>query len=153
MDKSLEILLQHRKVLYYYLKQVPLAVLNEIPSGFRNNILWNIGHSVVIQQLLIYRRSNLTPLVSNELIERYRRGSVPDGQATAEEVNLIQKLLFTTVEKTSDDYQLGLFREYDSFVTATNVTLANVNDAILFNNYHEGLHLGTILALQKALSQ
>ena len=153
MDKSLEILLQHRKVLYYYLKQVPLAVLNEIPSGFRNNILWNIGHSVVVQQLLIYRRSNLTPLVSNELIERYRRGSVPDGQATAEEVNLIQKLLFTTVEKTSDDYQLGLFREYDSFVTATNVTLANVNDAILFNNYHEGLHLGTILALQKALSR
>jgi hypothetical protein len=153
MDKSLEILLQHRKVLYYYLKQVPLAVLNNIPSGFRNNILWNIGHSVVTQQVLIYRRSELTPLVSNELIERYRRGSVPDGQATAEEVTLIQKLLFTTVEKTSDDYQLGLFREYDSFVTATNVTLANVNDAILFNNYHEGLHLGTILALQKALSR
>ena len=152
MDKSLEILLQHRKVLYYYLKQVPLVVLNKIPNGFRNNILWNIGHSVVSQQVLVYRRSRLTTLVSNELIERYRRGSVPDGQATAEEVNLIQKLLFTTVEKTSDDYQLGLFREYDSFVTATNVTLANVNDAILFNNYHEGLHLGTILALQKALS-
>ena len=153
MDKSLEILLQHRKVLYYYLKQTPLAILNKIPDGFRNNILWNIGHSVVVQQLLVYRRSNLTPLVNNELIERYRRGTVPDGQATAEEVNLIQKLLFTTVEKTSDDYQLGLFREYDSFVTATNVTLANVNDAILFNNYHEGLHLGTILALQKALSR
>ena len=152
MDKSLEILLQHRKVLYYFLKQAPLAVLNEIPAGFRNNILWNIGHSVVTQQMLVYRRSGLTTLVDNELIERYRRGSVPDGQATADEVQMIQKLLFTTVEKTSDDYQLGLFREYDSFVTATNVTLANVSDAILFNNYHEGLHLGTILALQKALS-
>ena len=152
MDKSLEILLQHRKVLYYYLKQVPLAILNQVPTGFRNNILWNIGHSVVTQQMLVYRRSGLTTLVDNATIERYRRGSVPDGQATAEEVQMIQKLLFTTVEKTSDDYQLGLFREYDSFVTATNVTLANVNDAILFNNYHEGLHLGTILALQKALS-
>lgn len=152
MDKSLEILLQHRKVLYYYLKQAPLAVLNKIPVGFRNNILWNIGHSVVTQQLLVYQRSGLTTLVSNEMIERYRRGAVPDGRAAAEEVQVIQKLLFTTVEKTSDDYQLGLFREYDSFVTATNVTLANVDDAILFNNYHEGLHLGTILALQKALS-
>lgn len=152
MDKSLEILLQHRKVLYYFLKQAPLAVLNKIPNGFRNNILWNIGHSVVIQQLLVYRRSGLTTLVDHEVIERYRRGTVPDGQATSEEVDMIQKLLFTTVEKTSDDHQLGLFREYDSFVTATNVTLANVNDAILFNNYHEGLHLGTILALQKALA-
>ncbi len=64
----------------------------------------------------------------------------------------VQKLLFKTVQKTSDDYQLGLFREYDSFVTATKVTLSDVDDAILFNNYHEGLHLGTILALQKALS-
>ena len=152
MDKSLEILLQHRKVLYYFLKQAPLAVLNKIPAGFRNNILWNIGHSVVAQQMLVYQHSGLTTLVDNEMIERYRRGSVPDGRATAEEVNLIQKLLFTTIEKTSDDYQLGLFREYDSFVTATNVTLANVSDAILFNNYHEGLHLGTILALQKVLS-
>ena len=62
MDKSLEILLQHRKVLYYYLKESPLDILNKIPSGFRNNILWNIGHSVVVQQVLVYRRSNLTPL-------------------------------------------------------------------------------------------
>ncbi len=151
MDKSLEILLQHRKVLYYYLKQVPLASLNHIPSGFRNNILWNIGHSVVTQQLLVYQRSGRTTLVDNAMIKRYRRGTAPDGQATSEEVLTIQKLLFTTVEKTSDDYQLGLFREFDSYLTATNVTLSNVDDAILFNNYHEGLHLGTILALQKAL--
>lgn len=152
MDKSLEILLQHRKVLYYYLKQMPLAELNEIPPGFRNNILWNIGHSVVTQQLLTYRRSGLTMLVGDEMVDRYRRGTAPTGEATSEEVQMIQKFLFKTVEKTSDDYQLGLFREYDSFVTATNVTLANVGDATLFNNYHEGLHLGTILALQKAIS-
>ena len=150
MDKSLEILLQHRKVLYYFLKETPLAVLNRIPVGFRNNILWNIGHSVVSQQQLVYRRSGLTSLVSDEMVERYRRGTVPDGQASAEEVEALQKLLFTTVEKTSDDYQLGLFREYNSFVTATNVTLSHVDDAILFNNYHEGLHLGSILALRKA---
>lgn len=153
MDKSLEILLQHRKVLYYYLKETPLMVLNQVPSGFRNNIIWNIGHSIVTQQILIYGRSSLTTLVTGEMIERYRRGTVPTANATAEEAEVLQKLLFTTVEKTSDDYQLGLFREYDPFVTATNVTLARVEDAILFNNYHEGLHLGTILALQKAISR
>ncbi len=72
MDKSLEILLQHRKVLYYYLKEAPLSILNRIPPGFRNNLLWNIGHSVVTQQLLVYQRSGLATLVSDEMIERYR---------------------------------------------------------------------------------
>lgn len=152
MDKSLEVLLQHRKVLYYYLKETPLSVLNLIPPGFRNNIVWNIGHSVVVQQLLVYRRSKLSLSVPDEMVAHYRPGTVPDGQATAAEVESLRKLVFTTVEKTSDDYQLGLFRTYDSFTTATNVTLSRVDDAILFNNYHEGLHLGTILALQKALS-
>ena len=153
MDKSFKIMMQHRKVLYHYLKDVPLEVLNTIPSGFRNNIIWNIGHTIVTQQLLVYRLSGLSTLVSDKLIDRYRKGTVPDGKATTEEVETLEKLLFSTVEKTIADYQLGVFREFSLFTTMNKVTLANVDDAILFNNFHEGLHQGYIMALQKALSR
>ena len=152
MDKSFEIMLQHHKTLYHYLKEIPLDVLNAIPSGFRNNIIWNIGHTVVTQQMLVYRLSGLTALVSDEMIGRYRRGTVPEGNVTAEEVEDLKKLLFSTVEKTIADYQLGVFQKFDTYTTLTKVVLNSVDDAILFNNFHEGLHLGTIMALQKALA-
>ena len=103
-------MLQHRKTLYHYLKETPLNTLNTIPAEFRNNIIWNIGHTVVTQQMLVYGLSGLTGMVSDEMIDRYRRGTVPEGDATQEEVEAIKKLLFATVEKTTADYQLGCFR-------------------------------------------
>lgn len=153
MNKSFEILQQHRKVLYYYLKTTPLEVLNTIPAGFRNNIFWNIAHSVVTQQSLVYSLSGLSPLVSDEMIERFRKGTVPERDATAEEIEELKGLLFSTVEKTVADYQQEVFQEFRSYTTMTKAVLNDVEDAILFNNFHEGLHLGYIMALQKALSQ
>ena len=145
-------MLQHRKTLYHYLKETPLNTLNTIPAEFRNNIIWNIGHTVVTQQMLVYGLSGLTGMVSDEMIDRYRRGTVPEGDATQEEVEAIKKLLFATVEKTTADYQLGVFQEFNAYTTQTKVILNDVEDAILFNNFHEGLHLGTIMALQKVIA-
>ena len=152
MDKSFEIMLQHRKTLYHYLKELPPELLNTIPTGFRNNIVWNIGHTIVTQQMLVYRLSGLTAMVSDEMVSRYRKGTAPEENATDQEIDALKKLLFTTVEKTTADYQLGVFQEFKSHTTITKVTLNRVEDAILFNNFHEGLHLGTIMALQKVVS-
>ena len=148
----MEILLQHRKVLYHYLKETPPELLNTVPNGFRNNIFWNIAHSVVVQQMLVYGLSDVPPLVSEELIRRYRKGTVPEGPAPESERAEVGKLLFRTVEKTSGDYQLGAFQKFRQYTTMTKVVLNNVDDAILFNNFHEGLHLGYIMAIRKALS-
>ena len=153
MNKSFEIMLQHRKMLFRYLKELPLDVLNAIPEGFRNNIVWNIGHTIVTQQMLVYRLSERTPLISDAMIQRYRRGTVPESDVTAVEVEKMKKLLIATVEETIDDYQLKAFREFNAYTTLSQVTLTSIEDAILFNNFHEGLHLGTILALQKILSR
>ena len=152
MNKSFEIMMQHRKGLYRYLKEIPLDKLNAIPEGFRNNIVWNIGHTIVTQQLLMYQQAERVPVIAEDMISRYRRGTVPEGEATTEEVEHLKKLLFTTVEKTTEDYQLGAFRSYKLYTTLNKVTLSNSEDALLFNNFHEGLHHGTILALRKILS-
>ncbi len=152
MNKSFEILLQHRKVLHHYLKETPLETLNAIPSGFRNNIFWNIAHSVVTQQLLTYGLSNATPLVPQTLIDQYRKGTVPKQDVTSEEVTEVHRWLFKTVERSAEDFQLGTFRHFRQYTTATKVVLNRIEDAIEFNNFHEGLHLGYIMALQKSVS-
>ncbi len=131
--------------------KTPREQLLQIPEGFRNNIWWNIAHVVVTQQLLVYKFSDLQMRVSQEFIEKFKKGTVPDGTASEEEIKEIAAFLLSTIEWMEEDYNNGLFKEYNSYTTSMNVTLNDVDDAIAFNLFHEGLHLGAILALQKVV--
>ena len=149
MRKVIDQTLQLRKGFYQILKTTPREKLLNIPKGFNNNIWWNIAHVVVTEQLLVYKMSGLNVEIPNSLVEKFRKGTVPDGTASDEEIELVKSLLFTTIEKTQVDYDNGIFKNFNEYTTSANITLRNVEDAIAFNNFHEGLHLGTILSLQK----
>jgi len=149
VEKLFNIILQNRKNLYKFLYDIPREELLKIPEGFRNNIWWNIAHVVVTQQILVYKLSGLPMRVSDELVEKFRKGTVPDGTATEEEIEIMTGFLFSTVEWMQEDYENGLFKTFNAYTTSVHITLNTVEDAIAFNAYHEGLHMGTILALLK----
>ncbi|MCR5861040.1 DinB family protein [Flavobacterium sp. J372] len=123
--------------------------LNKIPPGFSNNLIWNIGHIIVSQQMLMYLASGNTPNVSIEMIERYKRGTRPESDASSEEIAEIRSMLFTLVDKSEEDYNAGVFTTYTERKTELGFTLTSIEDAIEFNNYHEATHLGIMMSLRK----
>ena len=149
MEKLFNITLQNRKILYKFLSNTPREQLLKIPNGFRNNVWWNIAHIIVTQQILVYKFSGLPMKISDALVDKFKKGSVPDGTATDEEIEIMTGFLFSTIEWTQEDYEKGLFKDYNEYNTSVNITLSKVEDAIAFNIFHEGLHLGAILALLK----
>jgi hypothetical protein len=151
LERLFNITLQNRKILYKILTNTPKAQLAEIPEGYRNNIWWNVAHVVVTQQLLVYKLSGKDMKVPEELVDKFKKGTVPDGTVNDDEIDLIKGFLFSTVEWAQGDYENGLFKEFNEYTTSANVTLKNVEDAIAFNLFHEGLHLGVILSLEKVL--
>lgn len=151
MKIVLEQTLAIRKGFYGILKSTPREELLKIPTGFNNNIWWNIAHVVVTQQILVYKLGGLPLNVSAELVTKFQKGTTPDGTVTDEEIDQVKKLLFSTVEKTIEDYDNGVFKSYNEYTTSANVTLSSADDAIPFNFFHEGLHYGSILALKRAL--
>jgi len=151
MNNFLEQTLQIRKGFYSILKSTPKEELLKIPNGFNNNIWWNIAHIVSTQQALLYSLSGLELQMPQVLKDKFKKGTKPDGLATDEEIEQIKKLLFSTIETTIEDYEKGVFSNYNEYTTSANVTLKNVEDAIAFNFFHEGLHMGAIFALQKAV--
>ncbi len=130
---------------------MPKEQLVNIPSGHHNNIWWNIAHVVVTQQLLVYKLSGLPLRIPERLVLKYKKGTVPDGMATDAEIAEIKELLVSTIEWTLQDHEKGLFERYTAFNTSVAITLGNVEEAMAFNVYHEGLHLGVIQSLEKAL--
>lgn len=151
METQFTIITQNRKILYHYLKNTPVDVLFTIPEGFNNNIWWNIAHVVVTEQKLVYGLSGLPLNISKDLVEKYQKGTFPQENTAKTEVEKIKTLLFSLPEQTKLDYERGAFKGFKSYMTTPKVELNSVEDAIAFNAFHEGLHLGSILALARAV--
>jgi hypothetical protein len=138
-----------REILLKILDNHSLEQLNKIPEGFNNNIIWNVAHCVAAQQTLVYKLSGLPTTVSEDFILKYRKGTKPEEDVSEEEVNEIRAFLLSTFEKTKNDFQSGLFVDYNEYTTSMGFTLKNVQDALDFNNYHEGIHTGIAMSLKK----
>lgn len=151
MEQLFTITRQHRKILLNYLKKIPITLLTKVPSGYNNNIWWNIAHVVVTQQKLVYGLSDLPLNLSDKWVSSYQKGTFPQGVPTEDEQVELEALLFSTIEKTEKDYLDKRFKHYDSYMTSPKVPLNSVEDAIAFNVFHEGLHLGSIMALTRAV--
>ncbi|REE17045.1 DinB family protein [Winogradskyella pacifica] len=151
MDFVFDVALKNRKLLKSFIENHTLEELNKVPKGFRNNIIWNIAHTIVTQQLLVYKLSGLPMVVSDEMVEAFKKGTKTERDLSQSEVDTIKGLLFSTIEKTKEDYDTKVFQTYNQYTVTTKSTLSNVEEAIDFNNFHEGIHLGYILALRKSL--
>lgn len=151
MQRTFEITTTSRKIVSQFLDNYSLEQLNNIPVGFKNNLIWNIAHVIVTQQLLVYKFSGLPMLVSEELVQKYMKGTKPEINATQAEVEELKILVSKTINQTKEDYDNGIFENYEEYPTSTGFVLGNVEDAMAFNNFHEGLHIGIMMSLRKLI--
>ncbi len=151
MQNQIEISKVIRKSLERIMNNYSLEQLNEVPEGFTNNLIWNIAHVIVTQQLLVYKLAGLPTMISDEMIDLYKKGTKTERPCTAEEVAEIKELLHSTIAKTEEDVAEGLFVNYTEYPTSTGYVIRTNEDSFSFNSFHEGIHLGYVLALKKGL--
>lgn len=149
MKNTFEVNSTSRKMLNTYFENYTLEQLNKIPEGFSNNLIWNIAHIVVTQQLLVYKFSGLPMMISDEMVEKYRKGTKPEKDVTQAEADEIKVLLFDTLNKLEEDYNKGIFVNYEEYPTSTGFILKSAEGALEFNNFHEGLHIGIMMSIRK----
>ncbi|RAK23775.1 DinB family protein [Flavobacterium aquaticum] len=149
MDATFRIWETSRNIYLKFFDNYSLEQLNTIPAGMSNNLIWNLGHVVVSQQKLVYALSGLPMHIPDSLFEKYQNGSRPDGKTTQAEVDEIKKLLSEIVEKTKSDFEAGIFKEFHPYQTKTGFHLGTWKEAMEFNNYHEGIHLGIMMSIKK----
>lgn len=151
MEQTFELNRTSRTLIAPFLEDFSLEQLNTIPTGFSNTLFWNIAHVVVTQQLLVYKLSGLPMLISDELVDKYKKGSKPEQAATQEEVDQIKALIFDLVDQAQADYGSGVFTQFTEYPTSSGFILKNVKHAMAYNNFHEGLHLGIMMSMKKIL--
>ena len=145
---SIDMFLQDRQLIRQALAGLSEEAYFNIPQGFDNNIAWNLGHIIVTQQALHYRLSGQPTLTNKEDVAMFKTGSSPADWTSRPDIGRLLELLVEAGPKLQDDYAAGLFATFRPYTTFTGITLRTIEDALAFNNFHEGLHLGTILALR-----
>lgn len=147
--KSIELLKTTRVALLKTVENLSDEQLIKIPAGFNNNILWNLAHLAVTQQALNYKLSGLPTYVSEQLMEENKKGSSPSSWSKVPDVKFIKEQLIELPEILGRDYEAGKFKQFNNYMTSAGYELKNIDDSILFNNFHEGIHLGSVMALKK----
>lgn len=149
MEQIFKITRTSRTILSQFLDKYTLEQLNTIPEGFSNNLIWNIAHVVVVQQMLTYKLSGLPMMISDEMVDKYKKGEKPSHLVGQAEIDEIRSLLVSTIDKTEKDFEANVFKNYQEYPTSTGFVIKSATDAMAFNYFHEGLHIGIMMSIRK----
>lgn len=152
MQKKVEIIRFARNNMIKLLDGLSIEELNIIPFGFNNNMLWHLGHVIAVQQSICYVRSGNKPLVNDALIHKYKNGTWPEVFIDEKEKASLVTASEVTLDRFDKDIQEGLFDSFEPFALANGMQIASIDDAATMLSFHEGLHMGYVQALKRAIS-
>ncbi|TKC09624.1 DinB family protein [Pedobacter frigoris] len=146
---QVETLRKLRLYVFNAVNESSAAQLNKVPSGFNNNIIWNVAHLVTAQEGVCYLRAKLPAPTGMNFFNSYKPGSRPEKDLSAEDIDHIKELLAGSLDRLESDLQQHIFTEYVPWVTRYGVEINNIEEALNFLPFHEGMHMGYIAALQR----
>jgi len=151
MDIRIEILRKTRANFLNVIADLTIEQLNEIPPGFNNNIIWNLGHLLATQQSLCYLKAGLKMTIDDHYFLNYKPETKPNGFVESNEVENIKALFISVVGHLESDYNKNVFASYPPWTNRYGIEITNIDDALAFVLFHEGIHLGYVMALKRLL--
>ena len=149
MESQFDRLRKTRNVVLKLISDLSIEQLNKVPEGFNNNIIWNFGHLMASQQGLCYIRAGVKPIIDEQYITNYRGGTKPETTIDTAAFESMKLLFLSTIDQLKKDYESKLLANYQPFTTGLGIAINNIDEAIDFIFFHEGLHTGYMMALKR----
>jgi hypothetical protein len=151
ITNSLNTIKATRKHLLQLIEGLSTEQLNQVPAGFNNNIIWNVAHLISAEQGICYTRANIPFIVDDKFYTPYRPDTKPARFIESAEVDEIKELLITTIDQLDTNYQNKIFTNYPLWTSRYGVPITSIEDAINFLPFHDGMHIGYVMALKRAI--
>lgn len=117
-----------------------------IPPGYNNNIRWNFGHIVYVQELLAFQLSGIKQQIPETFALYFSAGTKPANWiGTPPTIDEIKEEMQQQNERIQKIHQSRLAEKLSvPYTNKGGVTFYTVGEAVLFSTYHEALHMETI---------
>ncbi len=155
LDTLIEQTLGTRQMIVKLLKSIPTEQADTIPPSWHNNARWHAGHLLITPALLTHGLLQEPLGVPEEFRSWFAKGTSPadwaDPAALPSYADLVDDMvplsgrLFESVKDRGDQQLL------QPYTTSVGVVLKTPADALNFSLMHDGIHLGMLLALKRAL--
>ncbi|WP_240041243.1 DinB family protein [Paenibacillus ginsengarvi] len=120
-----------------------------VPEGFNNNIRWNLGHILTVQERFAFRLLGEPMDLPEELMSLFGNGTKPaDWQGAPPTLEELRKLL----EEQNERFRERLTGRMDDKLQIPFRELDRLSDVLIFSIGHEALHAGYIQALKRAVA-
>ncbi|MEM7536569.1 MAG: DinB family protein [Chloroflexota bacterium] len=154
MSSALPVFRHTRNAIHKAVKDLSQEQAMAIPDGHDNNVAWNIGHVVAVQQRVCYGRNGLDMNMSEEMQSMYLPGTSPADWDTEPDFGALVTLMMDTLAQHEADHAVGKFGgEFQASTTPSGLHIADAETALMFNTYHEAQHFGMILALNNFVAK
>ena len=97
MTKYLTLLEERRTILLKKTENLTTDQYNLVPPGFNNNIIWNMGHTLIISESLLYGNTPFEIPQHEFDIQGFKKGTKPEQDIDDYRISLIRKSLSDTV--------------------------------------------------------
>jgi hypothetical protein len=153
MVKQIDKVKKIREFLLLQIEGLSETQLNAIPTGFSNNIIWNIIHLMSAQQGICYRRLGQVPVIQDKYIIPFGTNTRPERTLGFEEIEAIKQLFISTIDELQEDYGKKVFASpmAASDYKVYEIEMHDIDDALDILLYHEGYHAGQIIRLKKVV--
>lgn len=148
--ESLNMFQYSRAAFLIALRNTPDDKWDEQPPMFSNTIRWNAGHVYITAEDYLSKVDHNYEIVHPEWYNLFIDGSSPADWGS--EVPSVEDLL-TAIEKQGERilsyFNSKLQNAADETVNIRYLKLDTVDAALQFVTWHEGIHLGIIISMQK----
>jgi len=143
MTNFLELLEKQRTVLLKKTEHLTTDQYNLIPPGFNNNIIWNMGHVLIISESLLYSNIPFEIPIHEFDTEGFKKGTKPERPISDYVISLIRQSMSDTVplfRKLLNDAASASFHMPQSDPLHTLIS----EKTLRFILFHEDMHLTKI---------
>ncbi len=138
----------YREETLQLIEAVAEEMADQIPSGFRNNIRWNLGHIYLDQYLWIQHLTKEQQPIPDGFKEWFAYGTSPEDWKTAPpSLEALKEFLTDQPKQIRASYGERLDEEFP----ATEMGMHTIEQVLIRTIFHEGLHLEAIKAIRRFL--
>lgn len=149
VDFQLDLLGRTRRRMLELVDGLSTEQLLHVPAGFHNNLLWQLGHVAVAAQALCYERSGLPPRLPVWFKPLFGKGSSPAQWTGRIDPDEVRAWMLESLDMLRRDFEAHAFTEYTPYETSTGSRITRIGEALDYVLWHEGVHLGNMMALRK----